>query len=680
MSKFVLTQRRSRCRKSPAISLFPFLAVLICTMGALVPLLLAMARQARLQALQEATAKAAQRQVDAQSERELAEWRISELKTARSQAEERLTQVRLALGHVENHARRLRQQADQLQAAMENLDRDGVADSRDRADLERELQQVQDQIAEAEKQLAEARKAADARPRSYAVIPYQGPNGTWRPPIYIECRADAIVLQPQGIALVEADFEEPIEANNPLDQALRAARESLLAQGQIRGDGSDEPYPLLLVRPDGIPAYYVARAALASWKSAIGYELVGKDWELEFPTGNPEVGRAMRAVVAEAREQRRRRAVLTAMLANTKSPGAWSAAWGAVPAGGVGAGVAFATEGGSGAVGATAQATGPPARQSRGAGFQPSTDPRSYGVGGKPPNAPAVHNVPAGSLEQSGKAWASRWGGDNPLREPAGEPAEGGAKPASSAHSERLTPDGAMAGTVFGGGKSPSRDSRVTYRAAPGGGLIREIEPDSSNSAALLRRGLVKAPGGTDAGTGAAGQGQPIAQAPRRPVPESPTEAKADAQAAAMRPGEWIPQETTPANANQPEERSNPRDAKNKRLADSRGENWGLPNAARGSVGITRPIRVRCTSNRLEILPDDPKADRKLVPLGERIEDSIDDFVSAVWEHMKTWGIAGRGMYWRPILRVEVTPDAEFRFEEFKTLLDNSGLMVERKS
>jgi hypothetical protein len=46
---------------------------------------------------------------------------------------------------------------------------------------------------------------------------------------------------------------------------------------------------------------------------------------------------------------------------------------------------------------------------------------------------------------------------------------------------------------------------------------------------------------------------------------------------------------------------------------------------------------------------------------------------------MKTWGIAGRGMYWRPILSIEVTPDAEFRYAELKSLLDDSGLIVERK-
>ena len=46
---------------------------------------------------------------------------------------------------------------------------------------------------------------------------------------------------------------------------------------------------------------------------------------------------------------------------------------------------------------------------------------------------------------------------------------------------------------------------------------------------------------------------------------------------------------------------------------------------------------------------------------------------------LKAWGIAGRGMYWRPVLLIEVTPDAEFRYAELKALLDNSGLIVQRR-
>ena len=36
------------------------------------------------------------------------------------------------------------------------------------------------------------------RPTSYAIVPYDGPNGTHRRPIYIECTAQGVILQPEG--------------------------------------------------------------------------------------------------------------------------------------------------------------------------------------------------------------------------------------------------------------------------------------------------------------------------------------------------------------------------------------------------------------------------------------------------------------------------------------------------
>jgi hypothetical protein len=68
----------------------------------------------------------------------------------------------------------------------------------------------------------------------------------------------------------------------------------------------------------------------------------------------------------------------------------------------------------------------------------------------------------------------------------------------------------------------------------------------------------------------------------------------------------------------------------------------------------------------------------KAVVLGQRTEDSVDSLVSAVWEQIKAWGIAGRGMYWQPVLRVRVAPGAESRYLELKALLNESGLELER--
>ena len=112
-------------------------------------------------------------------------------------------------------------------------------------------------------------------------------------------------------------------------------------------------------------------------------------------------------------------------------------------------------------------------------------------------------------------------------------------------------------------------------------------------------------------------------------------------------------------------------------MAASRGRDWGLPGATRGSVPITRSIRLDCYADRLEIVSN-RNLPGKTIALARRTEQSIDDLVSAVWEQIESWGIAGRGMYWRPVLKVSVAPDAEHRYADLSTLLDGSGLTVVR--
>ena len=117
-----------------------------------------------------------------------------------------------------------------------------------------------------------------------------------------------------------------------------------------------------------------------------------------------------------------------------------------------------------------------------------------------------------------------------------------------------------------------------------------------------------------------------------------------------------------------------------KPLANRRGEDWALRDGARSSIGITRPIRVECYADRLAVISDRGPAGNKVIALGPRTAASIDTFVSAIWEQMEAWGMAGRGMYWRPVLQVFVAPGAERRFSDLDALLAGSGLTVQRNS
>ena len=58
----------------------------------------------------------------------------------------------------------------------------------------------------------------------------------------------------------------------------------------------------------------------------------------------------------------------------------------------------------------------------------------------------------------------------------------------------------------------------------------------------------------------------------------------------------------------------------------------------------------------------------------------MDELVSAVWDHMQMWGKAGKGLYWRPELSMDVKPGAQARYAEIEALLAESGLDVRQRS
>jgi hypothetical protein len=184
--------------------------------------------------------------------------------------------------------------------------------------------------------------------------------------------------------------------------------------------------------------------------------------------------------------------------------------------------------------------------------------------------------------------------------------------------------------------------------------------------------------------------GQPAKE--REALPKQPPEQEESVQSPTagmqrgriLRPGEWEPRPEPPPK--RPEEKHDDFDKDKKRgakheksLAEKRGADWGLRDAARGSVGVTRPIRIECYADRLVIVSERSPAANRVIPLGPRTGSSIDTFISGIWEHMETWGIAGRGMFWRPVLQVYVAPDAEQRFVDLAALLEGSGLTVVRK-
>jgi hypothetical protein len=114
-------------------------------------------------------------------------------------------------------------------------------------------------------------------------------------------------------------------------------------------------------------------------------------------------------------------------------------------------------------------------------------------------------------------------------------------------------------------------------------------------------------------------------------------------------------------------------------LAEKRGHNWSLPATSKLSTPVSRTIHIECRGDCLILKPDFGNPKPRVITFGPRTADSVDKLVAAVWDYTKGWGIAGRQMYWKPRLELELGLSGEGRYSELQALLADSGLEVARK-
>ncbi len=115
-------------------------------------------------------------------------------------------------------------------------------------------------------------------------------------------------------------------------------------------------------------------------------------------------------------------------------------------------------------------------------------------------------------------------------------------------------------------------------------------------------------------------------------------------------------------------------------LADARGENWALPNLAQGSIAIARPVLVRCEAQRIVLEAEKGTADtNQEFAYQEAMTSAISPFVEAIWVRIESWGLAGPGAYWKPVLRVSVPAECDGQYANLVRLLERSGLAIERR-
>jgi len=617
--------RRRAAKSSTQFSLFPFLAVLLCTMGSLIVLLLVLVQQARVKA-EEQTPKLPEAEVEIdlaaqeqrlhqlEEEREQLHEMAGKLNELRDELQDRLTDSRLQLSHLEDHVRRLRDELAQLEADYQVLKQSREQKTDTRQQQRAKLMELRQRIEVARAELDKAKQEAASKPRSFAIVPYDGPRGTRRRPIYLECRADQLIIHPEGNVLMPMDLQSG-GAGNPLAAALRATREYLATSGSL---GRGEPYPLLLVRPDGAETYAAARAAMESWSSEYGYELIDADMQLEFPPADEALGEVVRRSIKLARQ--RQLALAEARARNL--------------------GVRRRYGGG----------TGSALRPTGGAFLRPSRN---------------------GGFElQGGRRGQSDWLDSHVAR------------PGQLGDSQTPPPRPTANGRPASNGQSDAGAHEGGFYATEQRGVDRQEESatggvDREDSRAGGANGLA----GTTAREGSVNQQRPGNDGARNDAPPDASAGSTTASGnfSATSAGQMAPLISGGEQANAGEQEA--ADSQGVApIAGTRGSNWALPSSARGATPFRRPIRVRVHADKLMVLPDrGAPGQPKVTNINGSLRASIDRFVAQLWEHMNGWGIAGPQAYWKPILSVEVADGGERRYAELAALMQQSGVEVERK-
>ena len=667
--------RRGIRGQDASVSLFPFLAVLICTMGALIVLLVVVVQQARTQAEVAATQEETSRADDVNhaaitppspssdekaaevarrnNEREDLIWQVQLLTESRETTRQRVQEARLTLSHLEQHAGELEQTLEKLRHEADLIMGDHNASTGQAQEIDQQIQELNQEVAAQEAKFEELQAASGSGP-VYAIVPYQGPQGTNRRPIYIECLADRVLLQPEGIEFVSDDFNNSDDPSNALAAAIRAAREYFVSSDP-RGQKGDA-YPLLIVRPSGSKSYIASRAAMQSWDDEFGYELVTADMQLTYPPADPTLAKVLAVTVDHARNQR-------IMMEQWEEHAKPELAFEASSRGG------FAATGpgasGSGLGGSTA-------------GFGSGCHRPSNGFGGE-----AISN---GNGNENGEGEGSGNGEGNGKGNGKGN--SGGGGPIAAVDGRSLEGSGQVGGA---GGLDPSSgeqgfDSSMSgsdagrfardsgYASAPADDAGGDFVGGGANGAG----GQGSRSGGEDHGAGGEGSGA--------------GQSSAGSSSATAAGGAGGSGQQTASNGGSSGAGGNPQQGvqatigsgggghEPAALAQQRGNNWALPNAAGGSIAITRPLKIVFEPEGVRLPPESgTRQQTRFVRWSDSVEETVDPVVEIVWQRIENWGIAGLGVYWQPILEAEADKAMSERVEQFQALLQGSGLKLIRR-
>ena len=671
---------RSRRRSdNNAPALFPFLAVLLCTIGALVLILVITVTNSHASARRDAELAASNVKDSADVMEVVSDELVAQRESLKKQVERR----RRDLADIEDHIQRLTKNLQELASRIEQIQSHTSDTEKSESQKEALVQSLREQIDTKKKELLEEIEKQKKRKPAFAVIPYVGNNGTSRRPVYLECTKQGVVIQPEGMLISVQDLKPPTGPGNPLDSALRVLRLAY-QQRDVTFGINQPPYPLLLVRPDGIHTYAMALEAMSGWDDQYGYELINGDMDLTFPTSIPGLDEQLTQTVEVARARQR---AMIASMPRAYSTAAREESWDSIdatiqpPAGSTGNSGSDSAKR-MGAVdeeGAESmkdwQLVQGMANSQVTSSIQRNAMRDGLGAGGSPPQPNPMGQNPMGQNpiaqnQLSGQYVISQNGnpGSSAGQVPDPSDADGMGGERVVVAEEPQVNEGSF-GSPGAGGESGSQSvaGSQSYSAQGGTGSSASGSRDSNASTSSTQPRANAFSSGSATGDSAQSNATPEQNAE---MARSKQTAGSDKQSSDGKNSKGNISSGSKAKHVNP-------DGDLKPISVSAGQDWAASRAAGKATPVTRTINVVALKDRWLLRSDvDPKAFDADINMQDGPQEAGNQLATVLKKRVDSWGLSLPGGYWSPTLTIESANDAQQSVARLQRLLEGSGIEI----
>jgi hypothetical protein len=632
--------KRSRRGNDYAPSTFPFLAVLLCVIGALVLLLVINVSNSRASARNQVQSELTEAIEEAKERSDYLVSISEELQARRQQVGKQIELRRSELARAEDHIERLEKDLLEAQARLEKLE-DMQESSELKANDPARIQELKDQIEAQMLRLAEAIAERKDQTPAFSIIPYEGANRTTRRPVYLECTAQGVVIQPEGVLVSIEDLGPPHGPGNPLDAALRVLRNAYQSRDAIYGI-TIPPYPLLLVRPEGIASYALARSAMSGWDDQFGYELIDAQMELAFPDGIPELKTDLVRALGVAKD--RQRALVAALPAKySRNPFATKTeeTWDSIDAD---------------------LARGANRSESIARGSQVGKD---SGIE-QDRRWEMIEQLPASSLGRSDS------NGSSSGLMPAGkELGSGGSGVGSTVEAETSTAQGDGSRGDRSGSEGTGAEGSGADGTQGGGSQVEgSMSPTSGGERSSSNRFSASS-------SGSSGGSASLEQSPE----DEQMQRAMQEQAIKQQAGESLPgsraSSASSASAGESKKKTSGADSDLKPISLTAGKDWATSRMDNRSTPVSRPIRIIVLQDRWLMCSEgqDWKYDAE-ISLEQGPQAASAELQESIRDRVESWGLSLPGGYWVPSLSVQAAADAEQSLLRMQRLLEGSGVII----